>query len=149
MRADPDAHLAITWLRPEVAQLDLAKARGGVAQLNPGDPVEGHAPRVVGDAHTGQARKVVRTLERVADEQELQHALEVRTADVPLQERVARGVPPTGGKDESLVDRSRLAGRVDDLGEHFVGIEIAYGVIVKVQKNAITAVLPKGTLKSA
>ena len=52
-------------------------------------------------------------------------------------------------KGDEVVAAGGLAGRVDDLGEHFVGIEIAYGVIVKVQKNAITAVLPKGTLKSA
>ena len=52
-------------------------------------------------------------------------------------------------KGDEVVAAGGIAGRVEDLGEHFVGIEIAYGVIVKVQKNAITAVLPKGTLKSA
>ncbi len=52
-------------------------------------------------------------------------------------------------KGDEVVAAGGLAGRVEDLGEHFVGIEIANGVIVKVQKNAITAVLPKGTLKSA
>lgn len=52
-------------------------------------------------------------------------------------------------KGDEVVAAGGLAGRIDDLGEHFVGIEIADGVIVKVQKNAITAVLPKGTLKSA
>ena len=52
-------------------------------------------------------------------------------------------------KGDEVVAAGGLAGRVEDLGEHFVGIEIANGVVVKVQKNAITAVLPKGTLKSA
>ena len=52
-------------------------------------------------------------------------------------------------KGDEVVAAGGLAGRVDDLGEHFVGIEIANGVTIKVQKNAITAVLPKGTLKSA
>jgi len=52
-------------------------------------------------------------------------------------------------KGDEVVAAGGLAGRVEDLGEHFVGVEIANGVIVKVQKNAITAVLPKGTLKSA
>lgn len=52
-------------------------------------------------------------------------------------------------KGDEVVAAGGIAGRVEDLGEHFVGIEIANGVIVKVQKNAITAVLPKGSLKSA
>jgi len=36
-----------------------------------------------------------------------------------------------------------------DLGENFVTLEIADGIKVKLQKGAISAVLPKGTLKSA
>lgn len=52
-------------------------------------------------------------------------------------------------KGDEVVAAGGIAGRVEDLGEHFVGIEIANGVVIKVQKNAITAVLPKGTLKSA
>jgi preprotein translocase subunit YajC len=52
-------------------------------------------------------------------------------------------------KGDEVIAAGGVAGRVEDLGEHFVGIEIANGVVIKVQKNAITAVLPKGTLKSA
>ncbi|WP_297800410.1 preprotein translocase subunit YajC [Arenimonas sp. GDDSR-1] len=52
-------------------------------------------------------------------------------------------------KGDEVVAAGGIAGRVEDLGEHFVGIEIANGVVIKVQKNAITAVLPKGSLKSA
>jgi preprotein translocase subunit YajC len=52
-------------------------------------------------------------------------------------------------KGDEVIAAGGVAGRVDDLGEHFVGVEIANGVVIKVQKNAITAVLPKGTLKSA
>jgi preprotein translocase subunit YajC len=52
-------------------------------------------------------------------------------------------------KGDEVVAAGGIAGRVEDLGEHFVGIEIANGVTIKVQKNAITTVLPKGTLKSA
>jgi preprotein translocase subunit YajC len=51
-------------------------------------------------------------------------------------------------KGDEVVAAGGIAGRVEDLGEHFVGIEIANGVTIKVQKNAITTVLPKGTLKS-
>lgn len=52
-------------------------------------------------------------------------------------------------KGDEVIAAGGIAGRVEELGEHFVGIEIADGMVIKVQKNAITAVLPKGTLKSA
>ena len=42
-----------------------------------------------------------------------------------------------------------IAGRVIDIGESFVSIEIAPNVTIRVQKGAISQVLPKGTLKSA
>jgi len=42
-----------------------------------------------------------------------------------------------------------IAGRVDDVGESFVTVEIAPNVKIRVQKGAITQVLPKGTLKSS
>jgi preprotein translocase subunit YajC len=52
-------------------------------------------------------------------------------------------------KGDEVITNGGLAGRVADLGDSFVGLEIADGVSVKVQKNSITAVLPKGSLKSA
>jgi preprotein translocase subunit YajC len=52
-------------------------------------------------------------------------------------------------KGDEVIAAGGVAGRVEDLGEHFVSIEIANGVVIKVQKNAISAVLPKGSLKSA
>lgn len=42
-----------------------------------------------------------------------------------------------------------MAGRIDDIGESFITVEIAPNVKVRVQKGAITQVLPKGTLKSS
>ncbi|GAB2998230.1 preprotein translocase subunit YajC [Arenimonas maotaiensis] len=52
-------------------------------------------------------------------------------------------------KGDEVIMAGGIAGRVEELGESFVGVEIADGVKIKVQKNAITAVLPKGSLKSA
>ncbi|MCK7593694.1 preprotein translocase subunit YajC [Pseudomarimonas salicorniae] len=52
-------------------------------------------------------------------------------------------------KGDEVVTAGGLVGRVDEIGEAFIGVEIASNVKVKVQKHAITAVLPKGTLKSA
>ena len=52
-------------------------------------------------------------------------------------------------KGDEVVTNGGIAGRIDDVGESFTTIEIAEGVKIKIQKNAISAVLPKGSLKSA
>ena len=52
-------------------------------------------------------------------------------------------------KGDEVLTNGGVAGRVEELGESFVSVEIAAGVTIKVQKNAISAVLPKGSLKSA
>lgn len=41
-----------------------------------------------------------------------------------------------------------IIGKVTELGENFVTVEIANNVLVKVQRNTLSQVLPKGTLKS-
>ncbi len=53
------------------------------------------------------------------------------------------------GKGDEIVSAGGLMGRVTDLSENYVTVEIAEGVQVKIQRHAIQAVLPKGTLKSA
>jgi preprotein translocase subunit YajC len=52
-------------------------------------------------------------------------------------------------KGDEVLTNGGVAGRVEELGESFLSVEIASGVTVKIQKNSITAVLPKGSLKSA
>ena len=52
-------------------------------------------------------------------------------------------------KGDEVLTNGGLAGRIDDLGESFVTVEVAEGVKVRIQKNAVSAVLPKGSLKSA
>ena len=52
-------------------------------------------------------------------------------------------------KGDEVVTNGGILGRVDEVGESFLSIEISSGVTIKMQKNAIAAVLPKGTLKSA
>ncbi|MFY8123402.1 MAG: preprotein translocase subunit YajC [Silanimonas sp.] len=51
-------------------------------------------------------------------------------------------------KGDEIVTSGGIAGRIDDVGESFITVEIAEGTKVKLQKGAINAVLPKGTLKS-
>ena len=52
-------------------------------------------------------------------------------------------------KGDEVLTNGGLLGRVEEIGEQFVVLEIADKVSVKMQKQAISAVLPKGTLKSA
>ncbi|HET7610784.1 MAG TPA: preprotein translocase subunit YajC [Rhodanobacteraceae bacterium] len=42
-----------------------------------------------------------------------------------------------------------ILGRIENVGEHFLTVEIADKVQIRVQKGAVSTVLPKGTLKSA
>jgi len=51
------------------------------------------------------------------------------------------------GKGDEIVTGGGILGRVTELEEALITVEIASGVTVKVQRNAVTQVLPKGTLK--
>ena len=42
-----------------------------------------------------------------------------------------------------------VLGKVTEVGENFVTVEIASNVLVKVQRNTIAQVLPKGTIKGS
>jgi preprotein translocase subunit YajC len=50
---------------------------------------------------------------------------------------------------DEVVTSGGVLGKVTDVGDTFVTLEIADGVRIKVQKVQITALMPKGTLKSA
>ena len=50
---------------------------------------------------------------------------------------------------DEVVTSGGLLGKVTEVGDTFVTLEIADGVRVKVQKVQITQLMPKGTLKSA
>ncbi|MHB1587209.1 MAG: preprotein translocase subunit YajC [Acidiferrobacteraceae bacterium] len=50
-------------------------------------------------------------------------------------------------KGDEVATSGGLLGRVQDVSDVFVTIEIAANVSVKVQKHAVQSVLPKGTLK--
>ena len=42
-----------------------------------------------------------------------------------------------------------IIGKVTEVGENFVTVEIASNVLVKVQRNTIAQVLPKGSIKAS
>lgn len=52
-------------------------------------------------------------------------------------------------KGDEVVTNGGIMGRVTEVGEEFVSLEIANGVEVKMQKSFIASLLPKGTIKSA
>lgn len=52
-------------------------------------------------------------------------------------------------KGDEIVTTGGLLGRVVEAGDNFVTLEIADGIQVKVQRQAVTSLVPKGTIKSA
>ena len=50
---------------------------------------------------------------------------------------------------DEVITNGGIAGTVRDIGESFIGVEIADGVRIRVQRAAIANVLPKGTLKAS
>ena len=50
-------------------------------------------------------------------------------------------------KGDEAVTNGGLLGRVTEVGDNFIRMDIAKGVEVKVQKHAVAQVMPKGTIK--
>jgi len=50
---------------------------------------------------------------------------------------------------DEVVSGGGMLGKVTEVGEQFVTVEISNNVSVKLQKHTITSVMPKGTIKSA
>ena len=51
-------------------------------------------------------------------------------------------------KGDEVVTAGGLAGKVTNIGEAYLTVEVAEGVSVKVLKSSVSSVLPKGTLKT-
>ena len=50
-------------------------------------------------------------------------------------------------KGDEVVTAGGVLGKVSSIGDNFIGVEIANGVEVKLQRQAVVQVLPKGTIK--
>ena len=50
-------------------------------------------------------------------------------------------------KGDEVVTNGGLLGRITKVGDNFVELEVADGVIVKVQRQAATSLMPKGPIK--
>jgi preprotein translocase subunit YajC len=55
-------------------------------------------------------------------------------------------------KGDEVVTQGGIVGRISKVGENYLSLEVADGkdgpVVITVQKNAVGALLPKGTLKN-
>jgi preprotein translocase subunit YajC len=52
-------------------------------------------------------------------------------------------------KGDEVLTSGGVLGKVTEVGEQYIDVEVAEGVVVKVQRQSVGSVLPKGTLKSA
>lgn len=50
-------------------------------------------------------------------------------------------------KGDEVVTAGGFLGKVSKIGETYIGVELASGVEVQMQRNAVVQVLPKGTIK--
>ncbi len=51
------------------------------------------------------------------------------------------------GKGDEVQTEGGLMGKIVDIGDNFVKLEIAEGTVITLRRQSITAVMPKGTLK--
>lgn len=51
-------------------------------------------------------------------------------------------------KGDEIVTNGGLLGRINEVGESFLSVQIADGVEVKIQRQSVSALVPKGTIKS-
>ncbi len=52
-------------------------------------------------------------------------------------------------KGDEVVSNGGLLGRITRLDEEFVAVEIADGVVVRMQRSAISQMVPKGTIRKS
>ena len=51
-------------------------------------------------------------------------------------------------KGDEVVTNGGLLGRITKVGENFIELEVAEGTTVRVQRNAVANLRPKGTIKN-
>ncbi|MGY8525907.1 preprotein translocase subunit YajC [Paracidovorax citrulli] len=64
------------------------------------------------------------------------------------RQKEAKAMLEALAKNDEVVTAGGILGRVTKVNEQYVTVEVAEGMEITVQKNAVTAVLPKGSLKS-
>lgn len=51
-------------------------------------------------------------------------------------------------KGDEVVTNGGLLGRIKEIGDNFIVLEVAKDIEVKIQKHAVSATMPKGTMKT-
>jgi len=64
------------------------------------------------------------------------------------KQKEARAMLEALQKGDEVVTAGGVVGRISKLTEQFATLEVASGVEINVQRNAIAQLLPKGTLKN-
>lgn len=50
-------------------------------------------------------------------------------------------------KGDEVVTSGGLLGKISEIGDNFIALEVAKDTEIKIQKHAVSAVMPKGTIK--
>lgn len=50
-------------------------------------------------------------------------------------------------KGDEVVTNGGLLGRISKVGDNFIELDVAEGITVKIQRNAVANLMPKGTIK--
>ena len=50
---------------------------------------------------------------------------------------------------DEVITNGGIVGKISEIDESFIHVTVAEGVVITLQKNAVSAALPKGTLKSS
>jgi len=71
----------------------------------------------------------------------------IRPQQKRLKDQQAMLAKLTAG--DEVVTSGGILGRITDVGDTFITLEVADGVRIRVQRGQISQLMPKGTLKSA
>ena len=52
------------------------------------------------------------------------------------------------GKGDEVVTTGGMLGKITEIGDNFIVLEVAKDAEIKVQKHAVSALMPKGTVKA-
>ena len=52
-------------------------------------------------------------------------------------------------KGDEIITNGGMLGKITDVGESFLTVEVAQGVSLKIQKDMVASLMPKGTIKDA
>jgi preprotein translocase subunit YajC len=63
------------------------------------------------------------------------------------RQKEARAMIEALAKGDEVATSGGLLGKITSLGDQYLGLEIANGVEVRVQRSAVVQVLPKGAIK--